>query len=246
MIEAREGIMRILVINLNTSKSITAKMRGIILQIKRSETDVDVVCPEQGPITIDSSYDEAYAVPPTLELVKDAQEKGYHAILLGCFCDAGVEAAREISNIPVIAMEESTLAVAITLGSKFGILTEKRPRIAMKELHVRRAGLLHRLASIRALGLSTGELDARPEEVKKRGFELARKMVDEDGAEVIIMGCTAMAGYSTDLERQLQVPILDPTIVAFKYAEMIAHLGISHSRIGLYHPPMPKKFESKK
>jgi allantoin racemase len=106
--------------------------------------------------------------------------------------------------------------------------------------------LLHRLASIRALGLSTGELDARPEEVKKRGFELARKMVDEDGAEVIIMGCTAMAGYSTDLERQLQVPILDPTIVAFKYAEMIAHLGISHSRIGLYHPPMPKKFESKK
>jgi len=99
--------MRILVININTSEAITDSMRAVIERVKRPDTYVDVVCPTRGPETIDSSFDEAYAVPPTLDLVKKANEESYDAILLGCFCDAGVEAAREISEIPVIAMEEA-------------------------------------------------------------------------------------------------------------------------------------------
>ncbi len=234
--------MKILVANINTSETITNKIRSVVERIKRTDTEVDVVCPEKGPVTIDSSYDEAYAVPPTLELVKSAQESDYDAILLACFCDAGVEAAREISSIPVIAMEEATYAVALTLGSKFGLLTEKRERMAMKERHVRRAGLLARLACIRALELSTADLDAHPEETKRRGLALAEEMVVKDGAEVLILGCAAMAGYGEDLQKQLGVPVLDPTVVAFKYAEMIADMGVTHSRVGLYSPPLPKEF----
>lgn len=229
--------MRILVINLNTSESITNKMREVISRVKRPDTQVDVVRIPEGPPTIDSACDEAYAVPPTLKLIKEANARGYDAIVLGCFCDAGVEAAREISDIPVIAMEEATLALALTLGNKFGIITEKKHRVAMKELHVRRAGLLERLASIRASGLSVAELDAKPEEARKIALTLARKMVEEDGAEVIIMGCAAMAGYAGDIERGLGVPVLDPTAVAFKLAELVVDLGLRHSKVGLYHAP---------
>jgi len=74
-------------------------------------------------------------------------------------------------------------------------------------------------------------------------MELARRMVEEDGAEVIIMGCAAMAGYSDKLREALGVPVLDPTIVSFKFAEMIADSGLAHSRVGLYHPPLPKTFK---
>ena len=235
--------MKILVININTSITLTDKIRNVLERIKKPETQVEVVCPEHGPVTIDSSFDEAFAVPPTLELVKAAQDSDYDAILLACFCDAGVEAAREISSIPVIAMEEATFAVALTLGSKFGLLTEKRARIAMKERHVRRAGLLSRLASIRALELSTADLDAQPEETKRRGLDLAKRMIEEDGAEVLILGCAAMAGYGDDIQAQVGIPVLDPTVVSFKYAEMIADMGVSHSRVGLYHPPLPKEFK---
>lgn len=232
--------MRILVININTSQAITDKMRAVIEKVKRPDVIVDVVCPVHGPETIDSSLDEAYAVPPTLELIRKANDDAYDAILLGCFCDAGVEAAREISKVPVIAMEEATLSVALTLGSKFGILTEKKPRVAMKEMHIRRAGLMQRLASIRALELSTADLAAKPDETKRRGIALARAMIEEDGAEVIIMGCAAMAGYNDALQAELGIPVLDPTVVSFKYAEMIADAGLCHSRVGLYHPPQSK------
>ena len=235
--------MRILIINPNTSESMTDKIRTVAEAAKRDDCEVIVVCLTRGPFTIESSYDEAYAIAPTIDLVKQANDEGYDAIILACFCDVGVEAAKEISCIPVLGLEEATLSVALLLGSKFGIMTEKRPRVAMKERHVRRHGLLDRMASIRPLELSVAELDSDPEETKAAGLALAKRMVEEDGAEVIIMGCAAMAGYGNDLERELGVPVLDPLKVTLKITEALVEMGVSHSRVGLYAPPAPKEFK---
>jgi len=235
--------MKILIINPNTSELMTAKMRVVAEAVKRDDCQVTVVCPKRGPITIESSYDEAYAIAPTIDLVKQANEEDYDAIILACFCEIGVEAAREISSIPVLGLEEATLSIALLLGEKFGVMTEKRPRVAMKKRHVRRYGLLERMASIRPLELSVAELAADPERTKAAGMALARCMVEEDGAEVIIMGCAAMAGYSDALERELKVPVLDPLIVTLKVAEALVDMGVVHSQVGLFAPPTPKEFK---
>jgi allantoin racemase len=234
--------MRIKIINPNTSGNMTDKIRSVAEAVKRDDCEVEVTCPNKGPVTIESSYDEAYAVAPTLDLVKKANEEGCDAIILACFCEIGVEAAREVSGVPVLGLEEPTLAMALVLGNKFGVMTEKRPRVAMKERHVRRYGLLERMASIRPLELSVAELDADPERTKETGMDLARRMVEEDGAEVIIMGCAAMAGYTDDIERELGVPVLDPLAVTVKVAEALVDMGQTHSRVGLYAPPTPKEF----
>jgi len=235
--------MRIKIINPNTSQSMTDKIRSVAEGVKRDDCQVEVTCPERGPITIESSYDEAYAVAPTIDLVREANEDGFDAIILACFCEVGVEAAREVSTIPVLGLEEPTLAMALVLGNKFGVMTEKRPRVAMKERHVRRYGLLERMASVRPLELSVAELDADPERTKEVGMALASRMVEEDGAEVIIMGCAAMAGYSDDIERELGVPVLDPLTVTLKMTEAVVDMGQMHSRVGLYAPPTPKEFK---
>jgi len=235
--------MKILIINPNTSEHMTAKIRAVAEAVKRDDCKVTVICPSRGPVTIESSYDEAYAIAPMIDLVKEANKGDYDAIVLACFCDVGVEAAKEISLIPVLSLEETTLSVALLLGNKFGIMTEKRPRVAMKELHVRRHGLLERMASIRPLELSVAELAADPERTKAAGMALGQRMLEEDGAEVIIMGCAAMAGYSDDLERELQVPVLDPLKVTLKVAEALVDMGVTHSRVGLYAPPTPKEFK---
>ena len=235
--------MRIKIINPNTSESMTDKIRRVAEAVKRSDCEVEVTCPVKGPITIESSYDEAYAIAPTIDLVEKANEAGFDAIILACFCEVGVEAAREVSTVPVFGLEEPTLAMALVLGSKFGVMTEKRPRVAMKERHVRRYGLLERMASIRPLELSVAELDADPERTQKTGMALARRIVEDDGAEVIIMGCAAMAGYSDAIERELGVPVLDPLVVTLKLAEAVVDMGQTHSRVGLYAPPSPKEFK---
>jgi allantoin racemase len=226
--------MRILIINPNSSEHMTDKIQSVAEAAKREDCEVTVKRSARGPVTIDSSYDEAYAIGPLIDLVKQASQQDCDAIILACFCEVGVEAAREVSTIPVFGLEETTLSVALLLGAKFGILTERRPRVAMKEQHVRRYGLLDRMACIRPLELSVAELDDDPERVKTAGMPLARQMVEEDGAEVIILGCAAMAGYAEDLESQLQVPVLDPLKVTLKIAEAVVDMGHTHSRVGLY------------
>ena len=235
--------MKILIINANTSEAVTDQLRAVAQAAKRDDCEVTVVCVERGPVTIESSYDEAYAIGPTLDRVRQTASEGYDAILLACFCEVGVEAAREISSIPVLGLEEPTLALALVLGEKFSVMTEKRPRVAMKKRHVRRYGLLERMASIRPLERSVAELTADPEGTKAAGLALARRMIEEDGAEVIIMGCAAMAGYSDALERELHVPVLDPLRVSLKMAEAVVDLGLTHSRVGLYAPPTPKEYK---
>ena len=71
----------------------------------------------------------------------------------------------------------------------------------------------------------------------RTGIEIGRRMVEEDGAEVIIMGCASMAGYSEDLEHAIGVPVLDPVAVTFKVAEALTEIGVRHSKIGLYALP---------
>jgi len=229
--------MKIIVINPNSSRSITDRIRKVLLSIKRVDTELDVVCLNEAPVTLESSYDEAFAIPLLLDAVKKANEDGYDAVVLACFCDAGLEAAKEVSDILVLGLEETTLAMALLLGHKFSIMTERREKVPVKEIHVRQRGLESRLASVRPLGLSVADLDAQPERVRSQGISLARQMIEEDGAEVIIMGCAAMAGYADELEEQLKVPVLDPVAVTFKVAEAMVDLGLRHSKVGLFATP---------
>jgi len=235
--------MKILIINPNTSIPMTNQIRIALEAIKRSDTDLTVTCPEKGPETIESAYDEAYAIPPTLELVKKANQDGYDAVILACFSDPGLDAAKEISVIPVVGIEEATLHMAAMLGAKFSIMTPRKQRIPSKVEHVHLRGLSHFLASVRSLDLAVAETEADPGKTKQRLIEVSKMAVAEDGAEVIIMGCAGMAGYAQEIEQTLNIKVLDPSAVALKTAEAMADLGLSHSKVGLFAKPPEKIFK---
>ena len=235
--------MKIFVINPNTSQTMTDHIRVALEAVKRSDTELTVTCPDRGPETIESAYDEAFAIPPTLGLVKKANEEGYDAVILACFSDPGLEAAREVSLIPVIGIEESTLHMAAMLGAKFSIMTPRKQRIPSKCEHVHIRGLSHFLASVRSLDLSVAETDSDPAKTKQRLMDVAKIAVEEDGAEVIIMGCAGMAGYAREIEETLSVKVLDPAAVALKIAEAMADLGLTHSKAGLFAAPPEKVFK---
>jgi allantoin racemase len=175
-------------------------------------------------------------------LVKRANQEDYHAIIIACFSDPGLEAAKEISKIPVIGIEESSLHMAAMLGAKFSVITPRRERIPSKREHVHMRGLDYFLASVRSLDLSVAETDAKPEKTKRRVLEVAKQAV-EDGAEVILLGCAGMAGYAPEIERKLRVKVLDPAAVALKIAEAMVDLGLVHSKRGLFATPPEKSFK---
>lgn len=235
--------MKILVINPNTSESMTKHMQKELERIKRADTKLTVVCAETGPETIESEYEEAYAIPPTLDWVKRANREGYDAVILACFSDPGLGAAKEISKIPVVGIGEATQHMAAMLGAKFSIMTIRKEYVPSVKEQVYRKGLEHYLASVEDLGLSVAETDAEPEKTKKRVFEVAQKAIEEKGAEVIILGCAGMSGYSAEIESKLHTKVIDPTAVALKMAEAMVDLGLTQSKVGLFAFPPEKHFK---
>lgn len=235
--------MRIFVINPNTSASVTAHIRQELEKIKRPDTELTVVNPEHGPVSIESAYDEVLAGPPTLEQVRRANKEGYDAVVLACFSDPALDAAKEISEIPVIGIEEATMHIATMLGHKFSITTAFRNRVPTRDLHVRLRGVESAFASTLVLDMSVLEMDANPAKAKARILELARQAVEKDGVEVIILGCAGLAGYAQDVERELGIVVLDPTSVALKIAEAIVDLGLRHSKSGRFAQPPVKEIK---
>jgi allantoin racemase len=232
-----------MVINPNTSTSMTEHLRQELEKIKRADTELTVTCPTVGPVTIESAYDEAMAVPPTLELVRRANREGYDGVILACFSDPGIHAAKEISDIPVVGIQEASLHVAAMLGYKFSILTPLARRIPHKHEEVRRYRLEDSLASVRALGMTVAETDADPRRTKQRILEVAARAAEEDGAEVMILGCAGMAGYAAEVERELGVVVLDPSAVALKLCEALIDAGLRHSKRALFARPPEKEFK---
>lgn len=233
--------MRIMVINPNTSESMTDHVRRELEKIKRPDTELTVTNPEHGPVSIESAYDEALAIPPTLELVRQANEDGYDAVILACFSDPGLDAAKEISEIPVIGIEESTMHIASMLGHKFAVTTGSRARAPSKELDARLRNVETAYASALSMDMPVLEMDAHPEQAKARIMELGREAVENEGVEVIILGCAGLSGYAEDIERELGVVVLDPTSVALKVAEAMVDLGLRHSKVGRFASPPVKE-----
>jgi len=218
--------MRIMVINPNSSDKMTGHIRSELERIKRNDTEVRVIATVGAPPAIESASDITQAVPLMLKLVRQANEEHYDAVIIACFSDPGLEAAREQSDILVMGIEGTALHIAAMLGHKFTILTPLAKRIPTKEREVRACGLESALASVRALNLSVSETDADPQATKARILKVARQAIEEDGAEVILLGCAGMTGYAKDVEDELGLIVLDPTTVTLKVCEGLRGVGV--------------------
>jgi allantoin racemase len=209
---------------------------------KRPDTELTLMALPRGPRHLEFHYYEAMVLMDTLNIVKAAERDGYDATVIGCFYDVGLQAAREVSQrMPVTAPCEASVYLAATMGDKFSIIVGRRKWIPQMMENVVRYGMKDRLASFKPVDLGVLEFHADPPETARRFKAIGREAVERDGAEVIILGCTATAGFHQELQEELGVPVIDPTLASFKAAEMAAELrrqfGWTHSKVGGYETP---------
>lgn len=232
--------MKILVINPNTSESMTEHLERELESLKAAGTELTVVNPAHGPVSIESAYDEALSIPPMLALIRQAELEGYDAVVIACFSDPGLHAARELVSIPVVGIQEAALHAAAQLGFRFTITTTFPKRVPAKIEAVKMAGMESRLASVRPLNMTVLDMDRDPECTKARLIDVCHAAAVEDGAEVVILGCAGLAGYADDVEAATGMKVLDPSPIALKTAEMLVCLGLKHSKRGLFALPPAK------
>ncbi|MGB9815165.1 MAG: aspartate/glutamate racemase family protein [Thermoplasmata archaeon] len=223
-------------------------IKDYLNEVKNSDTYLEVISFKRGPHHLEYQFYESLVGLDILRSIKLAEKDGYDAAVIGCFYDPFLSEAREISNIVVTAPAESSFAIAISLGHKFSILVGRRKWIPQMEENVIKYGLKERLASFRSIDMGVLEFQKRKEETEKRLITEAKKAIEEDGAEVIILGCTAEFGFYKKMEEKLGVPVIDATIAPLKYAEFLVELkkisGISHSRKGKYEMPPTEEIKN--
>ncbi len=228
--------MRILVINPNTSVAMTQSIAKELLAVKRPDTELDVVNPEQGPEAIESAYDESRAVPEMLKLVQRAPGQGYDAVVIACFSDPGLDAARELVDIPVVGIQEASMYLAASLGSFFGVLTTLERRVPVRRRYAEGLGLGGKMVSTPVLNIPVAETVNSLGRMKVTALAKAREAIAE-GAEVLIMGCAGLGDWSHELQRELGVPIINPNAAGLKLAETLVDLHLSHSKVRTFGMP---------
>ena len=233
---------RILVLNPNTSDDFTAKIRAIAERYALPTTRLTVANPERGPRSIESVYDELLSVPGSIELVLAAPD-AYDGIVVACYSDHPLVAAlREVTSVPVVGIAEASMHVACLLGRTFSIVTTNDAWGPLLWDAVRRYGLAERCASVRTTGLPVLALEtAGDAEVRALILARARQALDEDGAEVICLGCAGMAGLDKELEQELGVPVLDGVVCALKLLEGLLGYGLTTSKRRAYATPLAKE-----
>ncbi|MGX5848873.1 aspartate/glutamate racemase family protein [Mesorhizobium sp. PL10] len=233
--------MQILVVNPNTTASMTETIAAAARGVAGARTEVIAVTSSMGPASIEGYYDEALAVPGLLLEIAAGERAGAQAAIIACFDDTGLDAARAMASIPVIGICEAALSVASYIAQRFTVVTTtERSRVPVEGL-VQRYGMSGR-ARVRAADIAVLALeDPASGAVEKLRGEIARA-IEEDRAEAIVLGCAGMADLAYQLKEEFDLPVIDGVGAAIKQAEVLIALGLSTSKRGAYASPLAKSY----
>ena len=199
----------------------------------RPEFDVEFVGSARLMTLANSYYDLFIMDAIVLEAGMRAEEEGFDAVCINTVSDSGLYALRARLKVPVIGPGQAAFHMACTLGHKFSVLTMWEPWFPLYRKTLKEYGLEHRLASIRHIDTrpDVQELLAGKEEIVFGKLEEAgRRAIEEDGADVLVLGSTTMHQSHRYLQEKLPVPVINPGLVAYKLCELCLELGLTHSK----------------
>jgi allantoin racemase len=215
------------------------RRRSVLAGAAFPGTAVEVVDVPEGPMSVESAYEEYLAVPATVETIRGLEARGVDGAIVGCFGDPGVDAARELVRMPVVGPGEAAMLFAASLGHRFGIVTVLDSIVQPLRRLAWSTGVLDKLASVRVVGIPVLELYRDLDHTVDRMAEVGRRAVDEDGADTLILGCMTMAFAErhVDLGDALGVPVVSPAHAALKFLEALVGAGLRHSKRAYPVPP---------
>ena len=232
--------MKLLLVNPNTTVSMTDKMRDAACAVASVGTEIVAVTAEYGPESIEGYYDEVFSIPAMLDAVKAHPEAA--GVVVGCFDDTGVDAARCVTAAPVIGICQAAMQVASVVSGSFTVVTTLSRSVPALEHLARRYGYSELCRGVRASEIPVLALEDPDSDARDRLRSEVRRALDEDGCEAIVLGCAGMVDMARSLSGELGVPVVEGVTAAVKIAEGLAVLGVATSKRGGYAPPRAKAY----
>ncbi len=142
---------------------------------------------------------------PTIDRAIEAEREGYDAVFISCNLDIGLYECRQLCDIPVTATLEAAALTAHTMGRRFSLLSVDDQNGQIQKMLLDQYQLERGLVSVRSFGIDASDLYAHrssEEEICTRVLDVARRCVEEDGAEVLLAGCTLAGSVLSKVARE--------------------------------------------
>ncbi len=232
---------RLLVINPNTSRETTAGIAENARRYARPGTEIIPINPDAGPNIILGYYENQLATANVLRKVESVDPASYDAVIVAAYSDAGLYGLRELLSVPVIGIAEASMLFAHPIGYRFSIVSFIERLAPFMEDVVTQHGFEDRLASIRLVEIPVGELRDDAGRPNSKLIAEARAALQEDGAEVILLGGATLTGLDKELEREIGAPVIDGVAAAVKMAEGLLDYGVHTSKVKAFQTPESKR-----
>jgi allantoin racemase len=207
----------IYVINPNSTRAVTAGIDAAMSPLRTVDGPaIECLTLESGPPGIQTQRDVESVTLPLVERAISLKSSAA-AIVIACFSDPGLHVMREAlagpSAVPVLGISECGLLTALTLGQRFGVIAILQTSIARHLRTYGAMGITDRFAGELPISMEVTELGDYPKTLA-RMVDTGRRLRDEKGADVIVMGCAGMATYRRPLQDALCLPVVEPSQAA--------------------------------
>ena len=235
----KEKTHRILVINPILQSDFDKADKEFFTKKSGSLFKIEVESLDYGPASIESHYDEMLAAPFVVKKVIEGEKRGFDAVIINCFLNPGMHAARENVNIPVVGPGEAAIHLAMMTGNGFSII-DPGPRKYVSYMppeQVRMMGVSTRFVSERGAGVAVLDIIKDLKKTTKMVGEQAKIAVEQDGADVIVLGCTGLVGLAPKVQEMIGAPVVDPALAALRMAETLCQMDLPPNRVAYPKPP---------
>lgn len=236
-------MIRIWVINPNTTRDMTDKIEECARSVVGSKVAVTGITSQIGPESIESHYDEALSVPGVLQAVRRGEREGADGYVIACFGDPGLHAARELAAGPVIGIAEAAMQAASHLSRGFSVVTTLARTVGQAEDLTERYGMQRFCRGVHACDIPVLDLDRDPN-ARKIITEACRDAIEADQSDAVVLGCAGMADMCSDISNELGVPVVDGVAAATLTVQSLVTMGLRTSKRGEYAAPPVKNYSA--
>jgi Asp/Glu/hydantoin racemase len=231
--------MRILLLNPNTTESVTDRLYQAAIKAAAAGTTLIPLTAPRGVPYIATRAEAQIGGAVALEMLAE-HHRSVDAVIIAAFGDPGLLGARELFDIPIVGMAEAAMLSACMLGRRFAIVTFATALVPWYEDCVEMHGLSGRCAGVRMLDEPFRSIDDVQEEKEAMLVDLANRTVAETGADVIVLGGAPLAGLAEKVRERIPVPVVDQVQAAVKQAEALIALKPRKATAGTFRRPGPK------
>ena len=237
--------MRIVLVNVNTTASMTEGIADQARRVAAGDTEIVALTPRFGAESVEGNLESYLAAVGVLDVVlqyrREHPDQPFDAVIQAGYGEHGREGLQEALECPVVDITEAAASTAMFLGHRYSVVTTLDRAVPLIEDRLLVAGLDRRCASVRAAEVSVLELESDPDRAVAAIVAEAERAVREDRAEVICLGCGGMAELEHAVRDRCGVPVVDGVAAAVTIAEGLVRLGLGTSKVRTYAPPRAKR-----